>query len=259
MATVMQVDAVKELQDSFQLLIKNWMLALPTAIASLLQVVLFTMVFGAAIAGVFAGGILSGQNPGLAGALLGGVGLIGLVGGIVVLLVSLVAHATVIAGAQGGQFDLSPAASRAFSKLPQLVIAAILIFLMTIIPCLLILLAGLGLLLLIVLFYFTMYVMPSIVVGDRTAIEAIKESFNIAKSTLQPSIIAFLGIAVGVLVASFLSGVFLHIWGLNLIIGFAVGGFAYAYAATVIVRFYELGKSAGSAVSPPATPRAPAP
>lgn len=263
MATA-QIDAMKELQDSFQLLFKNWMLALPTAIASLLATLLMVLVVGALIGGVVGAGVLGGGANGqgsaaAATALLGGAGIMALVGGIVVVLVSLGAHATVVFAAAdvwaGKPVDLGSAMSRAFPKLGQLILAAILIFLLAIIPGILVFLF-IGVLLLIALGFFMMYVTPGVTVGDKGAMDAIKESFNLAKNNFAPSAIAFVGVVVVALVGAIINSIFLHWFVLNFIVGFVVGGLTSAYAAIVVVRFYQL-LTRSARLAPAAAPPAP--
>ncbi|HME82611.1 MAG TPA: hypothetical protein VKF82_11155 [Candidatus Eremiobacteraceae bacterium] len=262
MATA-QIDVVKELQDSFQLLIKNWMLALPTAIAALLGSVLRFMIFGALAAGALSSGVLgSTGNQGAmtaAMAVLASVGLIGLIGGIVLALIGLVAQATVVYGATdiwaGRPLDLSSALSRGFAKLPQMIVGLILIVLLAIIPCILVFLF-IGVFLLLALGFFVMYWVPGVVIGNKSGMEAIGDSFNLAKNNFGPSALAFLGIFVVVLVGGFVDMLFSHIIGLNFLVSFVVGGFIYAFAAIVVVRMYEL-LTRSASLAPAATPPAP--
>ena len=248
MATA-QIDAVKELVDSFQLLLKNWILAIPTAIVSLLAAILIGVVILGMIAGLAGAGVLGGLGGGEHGsgagvaALLGGTGLLALVGVVILVVLSLIANATVIYAASdawaGRAVDLISAMGRAFGKLGHLIVAGIIIFLLAIIPGVLIFVL-IGVVLLFALGFFMMYVVPSITLGNRSGTEAIGASFNLAKSNFGPSAIAFIGIFVVALVGAFIDGIFRHWFIFSLIVSFVVGGLTSAYAAIVIVRFYEL-------------------
>jgi len=255
-----QIDAMTELQNAFKLLFNNWILALPTAISSLLFMVLFFFFVAAAIGSMVGAGALGGDHPTGAMALLSGFGVVGFVLFIVAALVALVANATVVAAAQdvwkGRGPDLGGAVGQAMGKLPHLIVAAIIIALLAIIPGLLAIFF-IGFLLLIALGFFMMYVVPGIMVGGESGSSAIGASFRLAKENFGPSALAFVGIVVVVVAGQIVSTIFSHIIGLNFIVAFVVGGLASAYGALVSVRFYDLLK--GGAPPAVATGSAPPP
>jgi len=254
-----QIDAMSELTNAVKVLMNNWVLAIPTAVASLIfMLILFFTVF-AAIGSVIGAGAMGGMHPGGAMAMLGGFGVLGTVLLIVAILIALVANAAVIAASegvwQGRPPDLSGGISRAIGKLPHLIVAAILIFLMAIIPTLLIFIV-IGIFLLIALYFFMMYVFPAIMVGNEGATSAIGASFRLAKENFGPSAIAFVGIIVALVIGQIINTMFSHIIGLNFIVAFVVGGLTSAYAALVSVRFYDLlrGVAVPAVAAPPPLP-----
>jgi hypothetical protein len=231
---VRQFDAVAEIQSAFQILTKNWMLAIPPGIASLVATVFMVMVFGTAIAAVGLGAY--GSTGGLLG-MLGALGGLTIVGVVVVGLVFLIAHATVMASAQevwaGRPVDLGASLGRALACLPNLVIAGLLVGLMIGITVFTI--VGW-----IAVIYLMMFVLPAIVIGGHNAISAIGESWRVTTKNFGPSITAFGGIVLAGIVAAIANNIFMHVIGLNFIISLVVGGFLYAFAALVAVRFYDL-------------------
>jgi len=250
-----QIDAMSELTNAFKILMNNWVLAIPTAVASLIfMLILFFTIF-AAIGSVVGAGALGGLHPGGAMAMLGGFGILGTVLLILAILIALVANASVIAASegvwQGRPADLSGGISRAIGKLPHLIVAAILIFLLAIIPTLLAIFV-IGIFLLIALGFFMMYVFPSIMVGNEGGASSLGASFRLAKENFGPSALAFVGIVVVLVIGNIINTIFSHVIGLNFIIAFVVGGLTSAYAALVSVRFYDLLR--GSAVPAVGTP-----
>lgn len=231
---VRQLDAVAEVQSAFTALTKNWTLAIPPAIVSLLFMVLMVTVVGTA----FATGMMGayGGAGGLLG-MLGALGAVAIVGFIVLGLVGLLAHATVMASAEdawsGRPVDLGAGFGKALACLGNLIVAAILIGLMF--AVLAITIVGP-----IILAYFVMYTAPAIVIGGHNGVSAIGESFRVTSKTFASSIIAFLSFFLAAIVAGIVNMIFSHIIGLNFIVAIVVGGFIYAFIALVLVRFYDL-------------------
>lgn len=254
MATTRQIDAMAELQNAFRILLQNWVLALPTAIASLIGSIFFVLVISAAIAGAIGGGMVTGGR-GL-GAIFAGAGLLGIIGGIVMLLIFAIANAAVIAAAenvwQGRQPDLGGGISKAIGKLPAIIVAGIVIFILAI-PGILTFIFVIGAIWLILLGFFMMYTLPAIVSGSQGAMDAIKASFNLAKTNVAPSAMAFVGIVVVAIIGNVINTIFSHIMIVNFIVAFAVGGLTSAYTALVAVRFYDLLSGAKPAAAPVTT------
>src|SRR5579872_287962 len=250
-----QVDAVSELQNSFRVLFANWTLAVPTALVSLAAAAFFAFMIAGVLATVGAAGMMGGVHPGAAGALLGAGGLGLAVGFIVIVLLSILANATVIGASenvwQGQPADLAGGFSRALSKLGPLILLFFLAIIISIVCGLLVFALGLGLLVGAFLLFFFMYTLPAIVVGNRGATEALGDSWGLVRSNFGPSIIAFLGIVVVTIVGQIIINLFHAIPLLMIVVSFVVGGLTSAYAALVTVRFYDLLSGARRAVVTP--------
>jgi hypothetical protein len=243
---VRQFDAVAEIQSAFQILIKNWMLAVPTAVSSLIATLYAFFVLVSAMAAIGLGSL--GGSSGLVGGLSAFGGVTGL-GLLAICLISLIAASMVMASAEdawsGRPVDLSKALSRALACLVNVIIAGIVVGIIFAISVFTV--VGW-----IVVAYLFMYVLPAIVVGNAGAFEAMGESFRLTTKNFVPSIAAFIGIALAVLVGGLVNNLFVHIIGLNFIIGLVVGGFTSALAALISVRFYDLLRS-GTPVAPTTT------
>jgi hypothetical protein len=248
-----QIDGMGELQSAFSLLFKNWMLALPPAIVALGGAIYF----GTVMAGVLVGAAGSmgaagamGGTPNF-GALLGGAGLLLLVGLIVIMLLSVVALAIVVGAAErvwhGQPADLSSGVSKAVGKLPSLILLFIIFGVIAIIPIL-------GILVDLVLGFFWLYAIPCIVLGNQGATQAMGTSWRLASANAGPTLTAFIGIIVVNVIGAIINAVCIHVPVLGWIVSFLIGGLTAAYAALVIVRFYDL--LSGSTAAPPATPTA---
>lgn len=235
---VRQFDAVAEIQNAFQILTKNWQLAIPTAVSSLIATIYVFTVLGAALAAVGLGAM--GGRAGMLGG-LGAFGGITGIGIILVVLVSIVASAMVMASSEdawaGRALDMSRSFARALACFVNIIIAGIVICLMMIVATIIPVLGWL------VIGFLVMYTLPAIVVGNAGAIDAIGQSFKMTTSNFGPSILAFLGIAIALVVGGIVNNLFVHILGLNFIISIIVGGFTSAFAALVSVRFYDLLRS----------------
>lgn len=253
-----QSDPMGDLQTAFSLLFKNWVLAVPTAIFSLAVAVFFFLVIFATLGSLVGAGIIgansnpssSGVPPGIWGALAaGGVTLI--VGCIVLALLGLLAQAVVIGGAErvwhGQPPDLTGGIGRALGKLPALILLFIIGAIVFVICAIIIIVGWIGGL---VLAFFAMYTVPAIVVGNEGVFAAIGSSFRIVSRNIGPSLLAFLAIFVVSFVGSIIERLFLHGLWLYAVAATIIGGLTSAYAAIVLVRFYDVLRGA--------TPTAPA-
>lgn len=239
-----QVDAVAELQNAFKVLFSNWILAVPTAVVSLLAAIFVVFMLAGVMASVMGASMLGGVRPGAVAALLGAGGLTLTCGLIILVLLALLANATVVGAAEhvwhGEPPDLAGGFSKAMSKLGALFLLFIIAIVLSIICGFLVIAAGLGILLGLLLAFFFMYTIPAIVVGNRGTMDALGESYRIAKSNLGPSVVAFLGIVVVSLIGQIIITLFHSIPFLHVIVQLVVGGLTAAYAALVAVRFYDL-------------------
>jgi len=261
MATrVPQVDAVSELQNAFTVLFRNWVLAVPTALVSLLAAVFAVFMVAGLMASVMGAGMMGGMHPNAAGAILASGGITVLLGVIVLVLLSLVANAVVVASAErvwhGEAADLSAGFSKALSKLGPLIVLFIIAAVIGFICSILALALGLGIILGIVLLFFFMYTIPAVVVGNRGAMEALGESSRLVRANVGPSAIAFLGLIVVNIIGAVITNLFHAIPFLSIVLSFVVGGLIAAYSALVTVRFYDVlsGTPAGRVPVAPTAP-----
>lgn len=245
-----QIDAVAELQNTFSLLFKNWTLAVPTAVVSLIAASFFVFMLAGAFAAFAGAGAMGAMNPQAALSLIASSGVMLLIGFIVIVLLSLLANAIVVAAAEnvwhGGNPDLADGFSKGLSKLPQLLvlflIGAVIGFFVVLLMFVLI-----GIPIAIILGFFFMYTLPAIVVGNRGTIEAMRESWNLVRANFGPSAMAFLGVVVVNIIGAIIRNLFHAIPLLTVIVWFVVGGLIAAYSALVAVRFYDLLRSPGAA------------
>ena len=248
-----QIDAMGELQSAFNVLIKNYILAVPPAIVALAGAIYFATVMAGIVGGIMAAGAMGG-TPNF-GALFGGGGLLLLLGVIVIILLSVLALAIVIGAAErvwhGQPADLAGGISKALSKLPSLFLLFIIFGIIGIIPFL-------GVLIDLVLAFFWFYAMPGIVLGDMGTTQAMSASWKLASANAGPTLMALLGIIVVNVVGGIINVLCVHVPILGLIVSFIVGGLTSAYAALVIVRFYDLLRGAATPVVP-STPTTPTP
>jgi len=255
-----QIDAVSELQNAFRVLLSNWVLAIPTALVSLLAAIFVVFMVAGIMASVFGAGMMGGMHPGAAGALLGAGGVTLAVGLIVLILLSLLANATVIGAAEhvwrGQPPDLAGGFSKAMAKLGPLFLLFIIACIIGLICLILTPLLGLGVIVAIVLGFFFMYALPAIVVGNRGATDSLGESWRLVRANVGPSLVAFLGIIVVSIIGQIIITLFHAIPFLHVIVSFIVGGFTSAFVALVVVRFYDLlsGGTLTATMAPPTMP-----
>lgn len=239
-----QIDAVSELQTAFTILFRNWILAVPTALVALLSAVFVVFMLAGMMASFAGAGMLGGMHPGAAGALLGAGGLTLVVGLVVIVLLSLLANAVVIASSErvwhGEPPDLAAGFSKALGKLPPLFVLFLIALVLGLICGMLVIVVGLGIILGLVLVFFFMYAIPAIVVGNRGALEALGESSRLVRANVGASIIAFIGLIVVNIIGQIIMNLFHAIPFLHIIVAFIVGGLTAAYTALVLVRFYDI-------------------
>jgi hypothetical protein len=261
------IDATAELQRSLDLLTKNWVLAIPSALAALLFAIFVTVGILSALAGLGTAAILSGGRDlhqavaKIIAVMSSGTFLIGLP---VLAILDVVAHVMTLAAAQDAWEGRPPDFGRAFSltlgRFPALLIAGILIALLAIIPAVLsFLLVGLPLLL--ALFFFTMYVTAAIVLGGRSGSAAIAESYRLVRANPGASAIAFFAFIVVAIIGQIANSLVAHVPPINFLAAFAIGGFTTAFSAVVSARFYDLlsGRAAAPAFAGGPQPPAPPP
>jgi hypothetical protein len=95
-----------------------------------------------------------------------------------------------------------------------------------------------GLPLLLLLGYFLMYVPAAVLIGNEGGVAAIKTSFRLTTQRVGESAIAWLGMFLAMIAGSIANSIAIHIPIVNLIAGFAIGGFTSAYSALLSVSYY---------------------
>jgi hypothetical protein len=256
-----QFEAVAELQKTFQLLFqkKNWMLAVPILIGILvagIAVAVGAMVaFGSLLAGGGLAGAMSGEGGGrgpmaLFALVFSGLGFLFLVAVLAAIVIAIFGYGWAYAAAepvwQGGDADIGGGFSKAMSKLPQLVVLAIIVgviemfFFWTIILPILI-----GL--------FCIYCIPYIMQGGQSATGSIGASINLAKNNLGPTAMLFLAFIILGFVAGIINAMLAWIPLLGQLIAIAVGSLVGAYGILAIMRFYNLLTGAATPTAPVST------
>lgn len=251
-----QFDAVAELQSAFNVLTKNLVLAVPTALVSFAGGLFAVFAAAAIAASILGAGALTGMSgtgearPGIWAALAGGTGLLLIVFFVVLVLLGILAQATVMAGAErvwhGQPADLMAGVSRAMSKIGPLFLLFLIGLIIGVI-CFIIIVIGwiAG----IVLAFFFMYTIPAIVVGNEGVMDALRTSWRLVRENIGPSLTAFVGIIVVSAIGAVINRVFLHIPVIGLIVSLVVGGLTAAYSALVLVRFYDLLRGQAPAIT----------
>ena len=250
------IDAMAEVQSAFRLFTKNWMLGVPLLIGYIVAGVVFVgALFLGGGAALLTGG-LTGGDPRAVMAALGSVGLLAGIAGIVAALVLAIANAAVISGAeslwQGRSLNLGGDIGVGLSKLPQMIVA-FLVLLIPFIICGLLAAVFIGIPLLIVLGFLMMFVIPAIVVGGASGVAAVGESWRLTTKNFGPSAMAFLAVVVIAILGSIVNLILGHIPILGQIIALVVSVAVGVFTALVVVRFYDLIR--GSATPSPSMPK----
>jgi hypothetical protein len=249
-----------QLQRAAEVLSKNWILALPTAIASLVLGMILVLGVVSVATATFVGRQAGGGAGMWAG--LGSSAIIAAVLAFAGFLLVIFSQAIVIHASEdaweGRPVNLGASLAATVSRLPDLIVAYIisaLILLVAIMLCAVVI----GFPLVFVAIYFLMYVVPAVVIGRESGTTAISTSFRLASHNVGPSLIAFAGIVGASIVAFILTGITSHIPLINFIVSFAIGGLAAAYTALVSDRFYDLLRGTVPLVTATPTGSAPPP
>ncbi len=229
-----------ELQRAAELLSRYWILAIPTALASLALGVVFIFgvlsVIATTVLGHFAGGHI-GTGIGLGSGLF-------VFGGLVLLgfFALYVAQAVVIHAAEAALADRPPDLGASFGavlgRIPDLTVALLACLAIWFLPLVLSVVL-IGLPLLVLAGYFTMYVPAAVIVGGEGGLQAVGTSFRIASHRIGESVIAWIGMLIAIVVGQVANAIAVHVPLVNLIVPFAVGGLTSAYSALVGASFYS--------------------
>jgi hypothetical protein len=257
MAVTRTYDPVAEATSAFQLVIKNWMLAVPQLLVAIVAIALALILGMGSIFAAGGIGAMMGRNgdPGAGIAALSG--LLGTLWIVVLVacLLGIVAYAATIVAANdawaGRPVDIAGAIGKGIASILQLLIFGIVIS----IACGIVAITFVGPLIIGILM---MYGFQAIVLGGHSGISAIGESYRLVTKNFGPSIIAVLAVIV-VYIASFIVSMILGLIPiLGQIISLLVGALVGAYACTVVTRFYSLIVSGATVASTPASSGPPA-
>jgi hypothetical protein len=232
------ISPADELQRAAEVLSKNWTLALPTALASVVlsAILIFVVVavVGSLLLGSFAGGHL-GAAAGLGSGVIvaGCAGLLGV--GLLVIAQAVVIHASEDAW-QGRSPNLAASLGAVLGRLPDLLVATIIMGVIAVVLCVTVI----GIPFTFVEGYFFMYAAPAVILGGESGTRALGTSIRIARSRVGESFVGFLGLIAAGIVGAIANSLVGHIPIVNLVTAFAIGGLTSAYAALVQARFYDL-------------------
>lgn len=266
---VSQSDPVSELVALVTLAFRNWILAVPNFVVAILTLAPILIFGGAGLLSMLFTGSLTIDPLSAATAMVPSLvaGLV--IACIVAIVLGIIAHGTLYAGAgdalRGQAIDLGELLRRGMSYFGTIFVCFLIIFAAFFVAEIVVILLSavtmglLGFILVpllvcasILASYYLMYSLPAIVLGNRTALDAIKESFNLSYRNAGRSLTAVAGLIVawiGALVASLI----LHfIPVIGAIAGLAIYGLFLVYTAIVLSKFYlELsGKGAAQSMPP---------
>ena len=249
-------DPMAELQSAFNILTKNLSLAAIPTIGLLICFAVFAMVLVASGAGAI---VASGFNDVTTLLSVLGGAIIGVcVAALIAIVVTSIANAAVVVAAKdvwdGRPPDFASAVSRAVSRVVDLFLACLVIAII----CVAISWTIIGPL---ALLFLMIYVCPAIIVGGENAFAAMGTSWRMVTQNAGPTFGAFLGILVIGIAGFIVNAVLQHIPILGVIISLLINGFISAFAALVIVRFFDLlrANATGSAMATPSSSPPPPP
>lgn len=232
-------EPASELQRAAELLVKYWVLAVPTAVASLIFAVIVVLSVLGVVVTTIAGGAAAGHAGTAAG--LGSGILLALVLFFLGIVALYVAAAMVTAEApavlEDRPPDLAAGLAKTLQRLPDLIVAMLATFALALIPLVLCFVL-IGIPLLFVLGYFLMYVPAAVIVGNEGGLAAIRTSFRITTQRVGESVICWLGCFIAMIANAVANSILVHIPLINFVAAFAIGGFTSAYTALITVRFY---------------------
>jgi hypothetical protein len=274
-------DPVQEITSSFGPLSRNPLLLLPNIVAFLVPAILI-MVFGGF---ALVGGLMSPStlmNPGALGGiftptLFVGFGLAVLVG----IVLSLIATGATYGGAadvlQGRTVDVSSLIANGMKYAASIFVYGLILAVVGILAELVVFLLGaishgiLGVLAGLVLFVAAIYVgflllygFAALVVGGKGPIDAMRESAELARANVGPTVMVILAAIVIFIIAAIVNAILGFIPFLGFLISIAIQGICSAFIALVSVKFYMLlsgriSSTAATAPSMPSPPMAPPP
>ena len=249
-----QFDAVKEATDAFTLLFKrrNWLLGGPTIAGTFLTLVVvfaaFFILAGPELIREMTG---SKQTPDISTGRIISFAVAFTFGVLLAVAVQVFTYAWTLLAAEPTWRGQDPAwdggFNRAGAKLLTLLAYTILVLLMIVVS--IITIVGP-----IVIGFLQVYGTPSIVLGNKSATQAIGESFRLASENIAPTLImvlAFIVVYMMALIPTFILGL---IPFFGIIVQLAFQWLLSAYIAIVVVRFYDILSSASGAPPFPLVP-----
>jgi hypothetical protein len=272
---VKQFDPVAEIVACVTLTFRNWVLATPAAVATLLTFVPILVLGGAGLLSMIFSGGSSGNPMDAVGtmvpSLFAGIGIsviVGVVLGIIALAATYVGADDVL---HGRPVDLTSVVQRGAACFGRifvlfLIVAGVGFAVDLVVFGLTALTHGLlGIILIPALFcavlacwYFLLYVMPAIVLGNLSPVSAITESIALARANVGITFAVIVSLIIAVVCTWIASAVLHFIPVLGLFAGLAISGLYQAFQAIVLSKIYlnlkgNVFSAQPTAYSPPPT------
>ena len=240
---------------SWELLTRNWIIIVPGIVIGIVAAVIVWMLAFFGVASVAGFGAVGMAGVGLASAFLSA-----MIVGIVLMLATIlvIAYTTGMAGAawRTGTATLADGAAAFSTDGAQIMVAVVLLFLLGIVAVALSI-PTLGLALL-AFYLFFLYTLPSVIVGNRGATDALGESARITMKNFVGTLAVVVILAIAFIVAAWITRFFNGIPLVGMIIRQVITQGVAAYATLVIVGEYLKLRStvepAGVGTPPAASP-----
>ena len=249
-------DPAAELQRCVEVLFRHWTLILPTAVASMLMMVIVVVAVISSVATLVAALVAADHHTALAGAGVASAAGIGLLFFGLALIVFAVAVAMTLHAApevlQDREPDFNASFTVAMGRFGQFLLLGLICTLFVLALCVTVV----GIIALPIVGYFLMYAPAAVIIGGEGAVQSMITSARIARERVPESIVAWIGMLLVWAAAMIAHGIAAYIPVLNLIVGFAIGGFTAAYGELVRTRFYLALRVPGTVSTlsaPPAT------
>jgi hypothetical protein len=231
-------DPAAELQRCAEVLVRHWTLMLPTAAASMIMMLIVVVAVISSVTTLVAALVASDHHQVVAGAGVATAAGIGVLLFGLALIVFAVAIALTLHAAPDVLQDRPPnfeaSLHAVMQRLGQFLLLGVICTAFSLALCITLI----GIILLPVVGYFLMYAPAAVIIGGEGAVQSMITSSRIARERVPESLVAWVGILIVWMAAMVAHGIAAYIPLVNLIVGFAIGGFTAAYNELVRARFY---------------------
>jgi hypothetical protein len=229
-------DPSHELQRSAELLVKQPVLALPIAAASVATVVVIFAAVLAAIASIITVAAVPHGAAAFAALIPGiGLGFTVIVGSYALAtLVTICAAPDVLSDRRVDWRAALHRAAAGFWNFALLVLIGGCSMLVLLPLCFVLV----GIPLVLAAWYFTTFASVAVALDGQDAFTALSTSFRIARTRVPECLVAWVGIVIAFAIGATVNGALGHLPFINVVAAFLVGGFTGAYSELVRVRFY---------------------